>query len=159
MSHFRMVMLAGLATALACSAGEPADTTEEDVAAINQVREMEAEGVGSGDVETGVAAFTDDVVFMAPNESIMNGKDAVRSWLATAYEQFTLDVDYTSSDITVAGDWAVERYAGTATFTPKTGGDALVEHIKGIHIYRRQADGTWKITQDIWNTDEAPPAM
>lgn len=163
-----MIVLAGtsLAAALACTpAGEPAATTEgepmattaEDVAAINAVREMEAEGIGTGDVEAGVAAYADDIVFMAPDMPATTGKDAIREWLTGAYEQFDLNVNYTSSDITVSGDWAIERYGGEATFTPKDGTGPLVEQLKGIHIYRRQADGTWKIAQDIWNTDAPAP--
>ena len=165
-------VLAGtsLVTVLACSAGEPAVTTEEpagmaqqDVAeitaAINGVREMEAQGIGSGDLETGVAAYADDIVFMAPDAPARNGKDAVREWLAEAYEQFDLEVNYTFSDIIVSGDWVIERYGGEATFTPKDGGDGLVEQLKGIHIYRLQSDGTWRITHDIWNTDAPAPSM
>ena len=46
---------------------------------------------------------------------------------------------------------------GDATFTPKDGSDPVVEQLKGIHIYQRQADGTWKIARDIWNTDAPTP--
>ncbi len=45
-----------------------------------------------------------------------------------------------------------------ATFTPEAGGEAHTGNYKGIHIYRRQPDGSWRIAQDIWNSDEAPPA-
>ncbi len=74
-------------------------------------------------------------------------------------EQFDLTVNYTSSDLTVSGDWSSEYYTGNVTMTPKAGGEAIRETIKGIHIYQRQADGSWKMTQDIWNADAAPPAM
>jgi ketosteroid isomerase-like protein len=141
----------------AATTAEPAATTAADVTAISDVREMEAEGVGSGDVEAGVAAYADDVVFMAPDEPAMNGKDAIRTWLTGLWEQFDLVVDYTSSHIVVSGDWAMERYAGNATFTPKAGGEPVVEQIKGIHIYNRQSDGAWRITHDIWNTDAPAP--
>jgi ketosteroid isomerase-like protein len=33
----------------------------------------------------------------------------------------------------------------------------MPEALKGIHIYRRQADGSWKITHDAWNFDAPPP--
>jgi hypothetical protein len=32
----------------------------------------------------------------------------------------------------------------------------VTERIKGIHVMKRQPDGTWKIAQDVWNSD-APP--
>lgn len=36
-------------------------------------------------------------------------------------------------------------------FYPGAGGEAIEERYKGMHIYRRQPDGTWRIAQDIWN--------
>ncbi len=161
MSRYLVAVLAvfSVAMAIPCSAGERAAMTEEDVAAIKQVREMEEEGVSSGDPESSLGAYTDDVVFMPPGEPGVKGKEAVRNWLATAYEQFDIKLRYTSGDIKVSGDSAFEHYAGNATFTPKAGGDAIVEQIKGIHIYHRQADGSWKITHDIWSSDAPPPAM
>ncbi len=161
MSRYLVAVLAGFSVAMAipCSAGEPTAMTEEDVAAIKQVREMEEEGVSSGDPESSLDAYADDVVFMPPGEPGVKGKDAVRAWLGKLYDQFDVNLHYTSGDIKVSGDSAFEHYAGNATFTPKAGGDALVEKIKGIHIYHRQADGTWKITHDIWSADEPPPAM
>ena len=57
------------------------------------------------------------------------------------------------------GDVAIERYSGLFTVTPKAGGDAVAENIKGIHVYRRQADGSWKMTHDVWNSDDPLPGM
>lgn len=144
---------------LACTTSQPTVTSEEDIAAINQARALEAEGASSGDANAALAAYAEDVVFMPPNEPAMTGHDAVRAWFQAASEQMDISVTYTASDVAIAGDWAIERYAGTATFTPKGGGDSVREQIKGIHIYRRQADGTWKIAQDVWNSDAPPPAM
>ncbi|MFI5311976.1 MAG: hypothetical protein ACHQQ3_12125 [Gemmatimonadales bacterium] len=51
------------------------------------------------------------------------------------------------------------RYAGELTLTPKAkGGKPMTQVIKGIHIFKRQADGKWLISQDVWNSDApAPP--
>ena len=65
--------------------------------------------------------------------------------------------EYTSSDIVVAGDWAFEHFSGNLTTTLKAGGEPIVETLKGIHIYQRQADGSWRIAWDTWNSDNPPP--
>lgn len=36
---------------------------------------------------------------------------------------------------------------------PIDGGEALEDLCKGIIVYRRQADGGWKVARDIWNSD------
>jgi ketosteroid isomerase-like protein len=35
------------------------------------------------------------------------------------------------------------------------GADPVDMTNKGIHIYKRQADGSWKMVQDVWNSDQA----
>jgi hypothetical protein len=67
--------------------------------------------------------------------------------------QATVNGRYTDAKITVNGDWAIERYTGVLRVTPKTGGAATEDVIKGIHIYHRQPDGSWRMVQDVWNHD------
>ena len=148
-----------LLVALGCSqGGEQVSMASADVEAINQVREREAATLASEAIEDLAAVYTDDVTFMPPNEPALMGRQASQSWFADFVEEFTVSLEYTGSDVTVAGDWAIERYTGTVTMTPEAGDETITETIKGIHIYRRQADGSWRIAQDIWNSNEAPPA-
>lgn len=148
-------VVAGLTTAaaLACAPAEPATTTEEDVAAIERVREAEVAALKAVDIEGSLAILTEDCRMLPPNEPMLTGVHAAHAWIETFHEQFTADIEYTDAEIIVSGDWAIERYAGRMTATPKVGGDPMTEVIKGIHIYQRQADGSWKIAQDIWNSD------
>ncbi len=148
-----------LLVALACSpAGEQVSMSSGDVEAINQLREREAAALNAGALEDLPTVYADDVVMMPPNEPAVMGQEASQAWLAGFLETFAANVEYTGSDVTFAGDLAIERYAGTVMLTPRAGGESVTETIKGIHIYERQADGSWRIVQDIWNSDEAMPA-
>ncbi len=149
-----------LLVALACSqGGEQVSMASADVEAINQVRELEAATLSSEAIEGLGAVYTNDVRFMPPNEPALMGLQASESWAADFVDEFAgVSLEYTGSDVTLAGDWAIERYVGTVMMTPKAGGETITETIKGIHIYRRQPDGSWRIAQDIWNSNEAPPA-
>jgi ketosteroid isomerase-like protein len=130
---------------------------EADLQAVAAVQAQELAAFNSGDTE--LAYLADDAVFMPPNESAVTGIEAIQAWATSFHSQFTVNsLDYTESEIAIAGDWAIERYAGSVTFTPAAGGDPISENLKGIHIYQRQADGSWKMVQDIWNYD-APEAM
>ena len=80
-------------------------------------------------------------------------------WIRDFLSQYTASLSYTSSDITVSGDWAIERFAGTLTLTPVGGGDPMEEPLKGIHVYRRGDDGSWKMVYDVWNSDTPLPEM
>ena len=148
-----------LLVALACSqGGEQVSMASADVEAINQVRELEVAALSSGAIEGLAAVYTDDVRFMPPNEPALMGLQAGQQWFADFVEEFTVSLDYTGSDVTFAGDWAIEHYVGTVMMTPKAGGETITETLKGIHIYRRQPDGSWRIAQDVWNFDEAMSA-
>ena len=39
----------------------------------------------------------------------------------------------------------------------KATGEPMTDRGAGIHILQRQADGSWKLAVDIWNSDNPPP--
>jgi ketosteroid isomerase-like protein len=135
---------------------QPQDTTAA-VQAVNAAADHEIAMFSSGNVDSVLAVFTPDAVVMPPNEAAVHGRESLRTWTQGMYQQFSVSGRYLSSDVTVAGDWAIQRYAYLLTLTPKAGGQSTEERGKGIHIFRRQPDGSWLIVQDIWNSD-APPA-
>ncbi|HEX9631399.1 MAG TPA: nuclear transport factor 2 family protein [Gemmatimonadales bacterium] len=152
-----LISVAALTLACAPAAEMPEDTTA-DVAAIEAVRAQEVAAITSGD--TSLAYLTDDAVVMPPGAPQVAGKAALRNWMREFMAAVTIQAaTYDQSTITVAGDWAIEHYTGTVTMMPASGGAAMTESMKGIHVYRRGADGTWKMAMDVWNTDSAPPGM
>ena len=53
------------------------------------------------------------------------------------------------------GDLAFAR--GTYSWTVRVGeGEPVSDTGKWLTIGRRQADGTWLLSQDIWNSDQGP---
>ncbi|MDH3291324.1 MAG: DUF4440 domain-containing protein [Gemmatimonadota bacterium] len=152
-----VALLLPLAVSACLPQSEPAASTEEDVAAVLAVRAAEVASITTGD--TVIAHVADDIVLMPPNSPAVVGKTAARAWSRELSQQATIQaIDYTSADVVIAGDWAIERYAGSVTMVP-TGGEPMSETLKGIHIYRRQADGSWKLAQDVWNSDQPLPEM
>ena len=146
-----------LLLALACSQAEDEASMSMAsgyISAINAVREDEAAMLNTEAVDNIAHVYAADIVMMPPDEPTVMGRDASQEWFATFIEMFAVDLEYTSSDLTVAGDWAIERYTGTATLTPRDGGETVTQTLKGIHVYRLQPDGSWLIVQDIWNNDE-----
>lgn len=151
-----LAALAAVAT-LGCGPATPATDTAADEAAIAEVREREMSAFTGGDMEASMSVITDDAVIMPPGEPALNGAEAARAWLQALHDFGTLTGRYTDASITVLGDHAIEHFVGELTITPKAGGPAITETVKGIHVYERQADGTWRISHDVWNTD-APPS-
>lgn len=109
--------------------------------------------INSNNIDAILDMLTEDVVFMPPNEPSLVGKAAVRPWGEGYLKAFTIHWDKTSLEFVVAGDWAYERYAYKSSDTPRDGSAPVTDTGKGINIYRRGADGKWRIARDAWNSD------
>lgn len=157
-----VMAIAGVLMSIGCAPPPPATTardTSADVAAINALASREIAAFASMDVATITAVFAPRVIAMPPGEPAIQGRDALVKWAQAIHEQFTVQGEYTASNVDVAGDLAVHRFTGRLTLTPKSGGGKPIsESIKGLHVLQRQADGTWQITQDVWNVDHPPAA-
>lgn len=128
----------------------PPDTGSADRATTAQLVEREDRAFANKDVDGVLAVYSADVVMMPPNEPAIRGKDALRPWFTKLFSQQAFQASSgTSEGLEVAGDLDVERITLRNSAGQATG--------KVIHVYRRQADGTWQITQDIWNTDAPAP--
>lgn len=150
------LVLMALSLVAACTPrpAAPAGATQADTAAINHVRQEEVTAIATGD--TTLAYLADDAVLMPPNEPAVVGIPAARAWFGAFTGQFRATVAYTSTQVQFGGDLAVEQYTSNLTLTPVAGGEPTTEVLKGLHVYRRDAEGVWKMVQDIWNTDAAP---
>jgi ketosteroid isomerase-like protein len=76
--------------------------------------------------------------------------------LAAFRAEFSLDID----EVELAGDdWAFERGTYTIALTPKAGGTPIRDTGKYLTIYRRQADHSWLMARDIWNSNNPLPGQ
>ncbi len=155
----RISLLVATVAAAACApqSEPPQHDLAADLAAVNAVREQEVAAMAAG--ESSATYFAADAVMMPPNEPAVRGLDAIDAWSAAMGTQVGVAIEYTESEITVAGDWAIERYAAAVTLTPVDGGDPVDDVVKGLHVYRREADGSWKMVYDMWNSDEPAAEM
>ena len=101
--------------------------------------------------------FTDDGIWMPPGVAPLHGKDAWWSFVQQWWDSSNvMDIGVTTDELLVINDWAIERHTEyqVTTFGESTEPASL--YFKGIWIFRRQEDGSWKIAQYIWN-ENIPP--
>lgn len=124
---------------------------EADRKAIEDLVAREAEAVENGDLELLTRVFADDATLMPPNHISVSGVPSIRAWAESEFDGLAIErYDYRTEELTLAGNWAFERW--TVTMTGERGDEQRVsERFKGLHIFHRQQDGTWRIHRDIWN--------
>ena len=157
-----------LLLAVACAASEPAPVTSNAAAtsadsaardsAAHQAHANYVRVINSNNIDSLVSMFTDDVVFLAPNDKPIVGKAAVRAWADGYYKAFHTKWDKPVQEFVVSGDYAFERYSYTSTDTPIGGGKTLVDTGWGLVVYHREADGVWRVARDAFGPDHPPAA-
>jgi uncharacterized protein (TIGR02246 family) len=131
-------------------------TTELE--ALDRTREAHVAALNAGDTDAWVACFAADAVQMPPNYPPNVGAGNIRGWSGGMLAAFRAEFALSLEEVQVAGaDWAFERGTYTITLTPKAGGDPIQDVGKYITIYQRQADSTWVMARDIWNSNNPHP--
>lgn len=142
----------------ACSQETPVPSSQTaDSAALGDLRAREAAAAKQGDVDSVMATLSSDVVIMPPNAAPIVGAAPVREWLAPVLAQYDYDVRYTSKDLVISGDWAIDRGDYTLALTPRTGGAPTLESGKYLWAIRREADGQWRYWRSIWSSNAPSP--
>jgi len=103
--------------------------------------------------------LTEDHTGMAPNRPQMSGRteaqDFWREGFAAAKSGFTTR----AQDVTVAGDIAVDHFKWDMTIAPHDGSPSVQDTGKCLWIWRREADGAWRLAMAIWNSDLTEPGL
>ena len=109
--------------------------------------------VQSGDLDRIISQFADDAVVMPPNDSTLYGLAEVRAWWEEYFQYFRIASSVeTERETTVAGDQMFERTSVSITIVPKESGARIQDDMRGLTIWKRQADGGWKISHQMWNS-------
>jgi len=146
------IALAMLSFAISCQKQD----TEADIAAIEEIWDNYALGMITGDLDLWMSLYTDDIIKMLPDEPAVFGKEDLRTSMKPLFDNFTIEMAIYNEEVQVAGDWAFSRGTFTATLTPKAGGEPLYMDGKYLDILERQADGSWKIARDCFNSNVPP---
>ena len=132
--------------------------TDEVRAAIAAVEKKFIEDVNRGDAGAGAAAYTDDAIIMPPNEPATVGKQAIEKSLAEIGSQLQAsNFQLSILEVDVQGDTTIVRGTYSSSFTVPGTNAPMEDRGKTLNVWKRQADGSWKLHRDIWNSNMPIP--
>jgi ketosteroid isomerase-like protein len=155
-----MLLLAvAVGVALVCGcATTGSQGTDADTAAIRQIWTNYVAFAEKGDAAAWLGQWDKDGIQMPPDAPART-KQQLDTVIPAAFkartDANTMKMVLDAQEITIADGWAYSRGVYTQDLTNKTTG--VVMHVDGkfLTIFKRQADGTWKIYRDCYNSNVA----
>jgi len=128
---------------------EPAGLSAEDLAAHEATTQAWMDAVLAADWDALGATYTEDAVLMAPNSEAIVGRAGIQAF----FESFPPigGIELHPAEVEGVGDLAYVRGTFTLTLTPE-GADPIIDSGKYLEIRRKQADGTWLLSRDLFNS-------
>ena len=136
-----------------------AESHAKDEQAVKDTDAQWAKTAGAHDVDGTVAYYTDDAVLLPPNGPRVTGKQAIRAaWTALIAPGVVLTWSAEKVEVSQSGDLAyiVGSYEDSSKDAK---GKPATDKGKTLEVFKKQADGSWKVVADMYSSDmAAPPA-
>lgn len=137
-----------------CNTNDTPPAPENEKKLITGISAARAKAFNEGNAAAIAMYFTEDALLMAPGKPASKGKEAVQAYYQSIFDEYTTALESHYEEIEVSGNLAYGRGFAKVTLTPKKGGDVLVSTAKYLNILKKQPDGLWRTTHDIWNGNE-----
>jgi uncharacterized protein (TIGR02246 family) len=127
----------------------------QDTVAIEaaQARWEEAFATGDG-AKAAEMVFTEDARLLPPGAPIVEGREAVGQFWQGAMEAGYRDLQLGLTDVAMVGDDTMIETGTWAVTVPTEDGGTAQASGKALVVWTKEADGVWRMSQDMWNTDQ-----
>jgi len=125
-------------------------------AAVSEIFDTYSSANMKKDVESWIALWDEKGIKMAPNSPAIYGKSAIEE-MKRKKSQAPGDVEMSIKieDTQIAGDFGFAHGTYFVSVTPEGGGAAKSKEGKYLTIFKKQADGSWKIYRDAVSSNPA----
>ena len=134
---------------LSCSRPETFDTAQIRKS-IEEVNATYSEAIQEGNLAGVVAGYADDATMVPPDGGLIRGKQAIEEDYKTLFQMGMKEVVLTTIEVEGTGGTVYEIGKTRVRIQPE-GQQAIQDSSKYLVIWKRQADGMWKVHVDIWS--------
>jgi uncharacterized protein (TIGR02246 family) len=134
-----------------------------DTKAIEQaLRDLDAQwsaAAGDKDLEKTISFYSADAIVLPTNAPTATTKEAIRNAWKDLLASPGLMISWKTTKVEVARSGDIAYTTGTYELTMNDASGKLVpDHGKYVEVWKKQADGKWKVVADIWNSDLPLPS-
>ncbi len=132
------------------------DTKSESEKLMQTSREW-SQAAATRDVNKIINYWTDDAVVMSAGEPVLKGKEGIRKMVEGSFKNpgFQISWEPERADISKSGDLGY-LLENTKMTMPDSLGNATVQNFKGVTIWKKAADGSWKCVVDVLSPEALP---
>ena len=156
----RLIVAGCIALLSLTSACQPTqDTRTADESAVRDLDAQWSRIVSAKDAEGTVSYYADDAALMAPNTPIVTGKEAIRRFWKSMLASPGFSVAWKATKAEAARSADLAYVIGTYELTTNdASGNPVHDRGKYSEVWKKQADGSWKVVADMFNSELPLPA-
>ena len=109
------------------------------------------EAVRAGDATALASLYTEDATILPPNSEMIQGREGVEAYWAGGFQMGLKEAVLTTLEVMEMGDMVCEIGKADVKIQPE-GMDVIEDRGKYLVIWKKAADGTWKLHVDIWQS-------
>jgi ketosteroid isomerase-like protein len=108
------------------------------------------------DIERILEFWTDDALVYPPGFPVVAGKAGLRGYVQASLAIPGFRITWTSSDVRLSPDGQLAYLLSENTVTaPGPTGQLTTSRGRAVTIWRREPDGEWRCSVDVWNAGPA----
>lgn len=140
----------------ACSGATPGEEFGlKDQAVIRERTEAFVKAFNAKDVAQILSIYAENSVFMPPNQPIIRGKDALKTFYDDLLQSGASNLRMDVTEVSGHGPLAYQSGTYEMDVTPPSG-RATRDRGKYVFIMRKLGDN-WRLEYTVWNSDLPPP--
>lgn len=114
----------------------------------------------NGNMDKVMSYYEDNAMELAPNAAMVKGKEGIRAFMNQMMSSGMKisTVEFGTVELDASGKVAYEIGTYDMSMTVPQMGE-MKDKGKYMSIWRQQADGSWKVHAETWNTDMPMPSM
>ena len=153
MNKHKIFIIVGTVMAGGCGSGATIET-ESDLASLRLAANTYHQAASEKDRAAVVALYDENALMVPPNADLVEKLEGVQSYRFGFLETpgVELQFEILRAEISTSGDIGWTLSIGDITINNPEGPPGR-DIIRDFHTWKKQADGSWKVVVDMWNSE------